>query len=95
MLAEPIQASLEDGVALSEVEFVVVDLETTGGSPVDSRITEVGAVKLRGGERTGTFEALVNPQVPVPRQITHLTGCNVFRPTRGLDDRLRLSTDLG
>jgi DNA polymerase III subunit epsilon len=53
---------------------VVVDLETTGGSPADSRITEIGAVKLRGGERTGVFETLVNPGVPIPRQITHLTG---------------------
>ena len=74
MLAEPIQTTLEDGVVLSDVEFVVVDLETTGGSPADSRITEIGAVKLRGSERTGTFETLVNPQVPIPRQITHLTG---------------------
>jgi DNA polymerase III subunit epsilon len=74
VLAEPIQTTLEDGVVLSEIEFVVVDLETTGGSPVDSRITEIGAVKLHGGERTGTFETLVNPQVPIPRQITHLTG---------------------
>ena len=74
MRAEPIQTTLEDGIALSEVEFVVVDLETTGGSPADSRITEVGAVKLCGDERTGAFETLVNPQVPIPRQITHLTG---------------------
>jgi DNA polymerase-3 subunit epsilon len=74
MLAEPIQTTLEDGVALSEVEFVVVDLETTGGSPADSRITEIGAVKLRGGERTGTFETFVNPRVRIPREITDLTG---------------------
>jgi len=74
VLAEAFQTTLEDTVPLSEVEFVVVDLETTGGSPTDSRITEVGAVKLRGGERTGVFETLVNPGVPIPRQITHLTG---------------------
>jgi DNA polymerase-3 subunit epsilon len=74
VLAEPSQTTLEDTVPLSEVEFVVVDLETTGGSPADSRITEIGAVKLRGGERTGVFETLVNPGVPIPRQITHLTG---------------------
>jgi DNA polymerase-3 subunit epsilon len=74
VLTEPFQTTLEDTVPLSEVEFVVVDLETTGGSPADSRITEIGAVKLRGGERTGVFETLVNPGVPIPRQITHLTG---------------------
>jgi DNA polymerase III subunit epsilon len=74
LLADALQTTFEDAVPLSEVEFVVVDLETTGGSPVDSRITEIGAVKLRGGERTGVFETLVNPGVPIPRQITHLTG---------------------
>ena len=71
---EPIQATLDQGVPLPEVTFVVVDLETTGGSPTDSRITEVGAVKLRGGERLGAFETLVNPGVAIPRQISHLTG---------------------
>ncbi len=74
MLAEAVQTTLEDGVPLSEVEFVVVDIETTGGSPTDSRITEVGAVRLRGGERLGVFQTLVNPGVAIPRSITHLTG---------------------
>jgi DNA polymerase-3 subunit epsilon len=79
VLAEPVQTTLEDGVPLAEVEFVVVDLETTGGSPVDSRITEIGAVRLRGGERLGTFSTLVNPGAPIPRSITYLTG---------IDDRM-------
>ena len=74
MLAEAVQTTLEDGVPLSEVEFVIVDLETTGGSPTDSRITEVGAVRFRGGERLGVFQTLVNPRVEIPRSITHLTG---------------------
>jgi DNA polymerase-3 subunit epsilon len=74
MLAEVVQTTLEEGVPLSEVTFCVVDLETTGGSPSDSRITEIGAVKYRGGERLGTFQTLVNPQQPIPRFITHLTG---------------------
>jgi DNA polymerase-3 subunit epsilon len=75
MLAGTAQPSLlDDGVPLSEVTFCVVDLETTGGSPTDSRITEVGAVKLRGGEPVGTFETLVDPGVPIPPFITHLTG---------------------
>ena len=46
-----IQQSFDDlGTPLIEVEFVVLDFETTGGSPGDDRITEVGAVKVRGGE---------------------------------------------
>lgn len=77
--AEPIQTTLELGVPLSEVTFCVVDLETTGGSPADDAITEIGAVKVRGGERLGTFRALVNPRRPIPPYIAHLTG---------IDDRL-------
>ncbi len=69
------QASLDElGTPLSEVTFCVVDLETTGGSAVDDRITEVGAVRLRGGECLGTFQTLVNPGRTVPPVITVLTG---------------------
>lgn len=69
------QRSLDDcGVPLSQVTFVVIDLETTGGSPGVDAITEIGAVKLRGGVRLGTFQTLVNPGVPIPPQITWLTG---------------------
>jgi DNA polymerase III subunit epsilon len=74
VLAEAVQTTLEQGLPLDEVTFCVVDLETTGGSPVDSRITEIGAVTYRGGERLGVFETLVNPGVPIPRYISHLTG---------------------
>lgn len=74
MLAGAVQTTLEEGIPLAEVTFCVVDLETTGGSPTDSHITEIGAVKYRGGERIGVFETLVNPEVPIPRFIAHLTG---------------------
>jgi len=69
------QQSLDDlGTPLSEVTFVVVDCETTGGSPGADAITEIGACKLRGGELLGRFETLVNPGVPIPPMITVLTG---------------------
>jgi DNA polymerase III subunit epsilon len=69
------QATFEDlGVPLSEVTFACVDLETTGGAPPQSRITEIGAVKYRGGERLGEFRSLVDPGVAIPRFITYLTG---------------------
>jgi DNA polymerase-3 subunit epsilon len=69
------QISLDDlGIPLSEVTFVAVDLETTGGSPRQCAITEVGAVKFRGGEVLGEFQSLVNPGQPIPRAITWLTG---------------------
>jgi len=69
-----IQTTLGEAVPLHEVTFCVVDLETTGGSPRDCRITEVGAVRYRGGERIGVFQALVNPAEPIPPFIEHLTG---------------------
>ena len=72
---QPVQLGLDElGTPLSEVTFVVVDLETTGGSPKDSAITEIGAVKVRGGEVLGEFQTLVNPGVPIPAFITRLTG---------------------
>jgi DNA polymerase-3 subunit epsilon len=71
---EAYQATLEEGIPLSEVTFCAVDLETTGGSAHSSAITEIGAVKYRGGERIGVFQTLVNPVQPIPPFITQLTG---------------------
>lgn len=69
------QRSFDDlGVPLHQVTFCVLDLETTGAAPPGSAITEVGAVKLRGGECLGTYQSLVNPGVGIPREITVLTG---------------------
>jgi DNA polymerase-3 subunit epsilon len=70
------QQTLEAGVPLQRVTFCVVDLETTGGSARDAFITEVGAVKYRGGELIGSFQALVNPGVCIPTFVSHLTGIN-------------------
>jgi DNA polymerase-3 subunit epsilon len=69
------QRSFDDlGTPLHDVTFCVIDLETTGGSATTCGITEVGAVKLRGGECLGTFQTLVNPGLPIPLEITVLTG---------------------
>jgi DNA polymerase-3 subunit epsilon len=59
---------------LAELEFAVVDLETTGWSPEAAAITEIGAVRVRGGRCLGEFASLVNPGTPVPPPIEHLTG---------------------
>ncbi len=69
------QRTFDDlGTPLSQVTFCVVDLETTGGSAERCAITEVGAIKVRGGECLGTFQTLVNPGMPIPPEITVLTG---------------------
>ncbi|AEV75010.1 exonuclease, DNA polymerase III, epsilon subunit family [Mycolicibacterium rhodesiae NBB3] len=64
-------------VALRETTFVVVDLETTGGRASGDNhdaITEIGAVKVRGGEVLGEFATLVDPGRSIPPQIVSLTG---------------------
>jgi DNA polymerase-3 subunit epsilon len=74
-LPTAVQRSFDDlGTALHDVTFVVLDLETTGGSPRDCRITEIGATKVRSGECLGTFQTLVNPGQAIPPEIVVLTG---------------------
>ncbi|MFN8194923.1 MAG: DEDD exonuclease domain-containing protein [Nocardioidaceae bacterium] len=65
----------ELGRPLRDLTFCVVDLETTGGSAQGgSMITEIGAVKVRGGEVLGEFQTLVNPHTAIPAFIAVLTG---------------------
>ena len=60
---------------LSQTTFVVLDLETSGASPkTGSAITEIGAVKVCGGQLLGTFKTFVNPGTPLSPFITELTG---------------------
>ena len=74
--------SAEDHLSLRDTTFVVVDLETTGGRATDSApgrndhdaITEIGAVKVRGGEVLGELATLVDPGRAIPPQIVTLTG---------------------
>ncbi|NYE48736.1 DNA polymerase-3 subunit epsilon [Spinactinospora alkalitolerans] len=71
----PVQGTLDDlGTPLSLTTFVIVDLETTGAKGDGAGITEIGAVKVRGGEVLGEFATLVNPGAPIPPFITLLTG---------------------
>jgi DNA polymerase III epsilon subunit family exonuclease len=61
--------------SLREEEWVVVDVETTGGSPDHGhRVTEVAAVWVSRGRVTETFSTLINPERRIPSMITSLTG---------------------
>lgn len=74
-MGDPFQPSFDDlSSPLFEVVFCTLDLETTGGSARECEITEIGAVKHRGGEVLGTFQTLVDPGMPIPPSITVLTG---------------------
>lgn len=85
--------------ALYDVTFVVLDVETTGGSPDDSALIEVGAAAFRGGTRLGAFQSLVQPDVPVPPFVTELTGiteamvCRAPPPSTVLPELLALIGD--
>lgn len=60
--------------ALTENEFVVFDLETTGTDYTVDKITEIGAVRVKGGVVTESFTTLVNPERMISEKITQLTG---------------------
>jgi DNA polymerase-3 subunit epsilon len=64
----------ELGTPVREVTFVVLDLETTGGSAGTDAITEVGAVKVRGGERLGELATLIDPGTGIAPAVVALTG---------------------
>lgn len=60
---------------LVETTFAVLDLETSGGSPkLGAGITEIGVVKVKGGEVIGSFQSFVDPGHSLPFFITELTG---------------------
>lgn len=60
---------------LARLSYVVVDVETTGTSArADDRVTEFAAAVVRNGQVQQTFQTLLNPERPIPRYITRLTG---------------------
>lgn len=63
----------EKGQSLKDT-FVVFDLETTGFSPIQDKIIEIGAVKVCEGKVIERFSSFVNPQTPIPFKITQLTS---------------------
>jgi DNA polymerase III subunit epsilon len=59
---------------LRATTFTIVDLETTGGSAMSDGITEIGAVRVCGGEVLGEFQTLVHPGQPITPYVSVLTG---------------------
>jgi len=57
-----------------QIDFVIVDLETTGWEPEEAAITEIGAVLVCGGRVRAQFSSLVNAGGAIPEQVATLTG---------------------
>lgn len=54
--------------------LIFVDVETTGGTPVDGRILEIGALRVENDKIVGRLNQVLDPEGPVPGWITQLTG---------------------
>ena len=83
------------GQRVEDATFCVVDLETTGGSPGGSKITEIGAVRLEGLNVVERFSTLVNPGRPIPQVIAGLTGITneMVADAPPVDEAIRLFSD--
>ncbi len=89
MTDQPLHPLANDGTAFDRVPFVVVDVETTGGSALAGhRVTEVAAVIVERGVVREAFHSLVNPRRAIPPFITGLTGIDdaMVRNAPGFDE---------
>jgi DNA polymerase-3 subunit alpha (Gram-positive type) len=69
----PIIVRPPKGVPMSEAEFVVLDIETTGFSPIGDDIIELGAVRMKNGVIGEAFQRFVRPSKPIPEEVQKLT----------------------
>jgi len=63
-----------DDADLANSEFVVFDIETTGLSALNCHITEIGAVRIKGGQIIDEMNIFADPGEHIPENITELTG---------------------
>lgn len=59
---------------LNELSYVVLDLETTGFKPGPAAVTEIAAIRIENGKEVSRIDTLVDPEMPVPPEITRITG---------------------
>ena len=80
----------EDFLVLASRRYVAFDLETTGLNAKTDRITEIGALRVEYGQVTQTFQMLVNPRRPIPREVVNLTHITneMVRDAPGIEEVL-------
>lgn len=54
--------------------YAIIDIETTGGSPLNDKITEIAVFIYDGEKIVDEFVSLINPERQIPYHITQLTG---------------------
>jgi DNA polymerase-3 subunit epsilon len=62
--------------SIADIDFCVVDTETTGGSPAFSRVIDIAVFHYKNGRVVEKYETLINPEAPIPLWISNLTGIN-------------------
>ena len=57
-----------------DTTYCVLDLETTGFSPITEKITEIGIMKVKDGQVIDEFSCFVNPEKPIPERVVEVTN---------------------
>ncbi len=65
---------IPSNISISNMEFSVLDFETTGTSGVKNRAIEIGIVRVKNSQILETFQTFINPGCLIPFYITNLTG---------------------
>lgn len=82
-------SDIDKNYSLNE-SFIIFDIETTGFSPVDNKIIEIGAIKVHNGKIIDEFQAFVNPQENITDEISNLTNItnDMLKNAKIIDDVL-------
>ncbi len=66
---------IDSNTSLADLDFVAFDVETTGLSPVANRLVELSGVRFKKDkDEFDTFSTLINPEVPIPREVSDIHG---------------------